>query len=62
MMHLSSGRIQNPEANPTSANKDKNLKSFEVIYGEVMDKSKRHAFADFSRAAHFNLNNSCKCF
>jgi len=41
-MHFNSTpKIQKFEAVKSSANKDINLKSFEVIYGEVVDKSKR---------------------
>ena len=60
MQNFTTPKIQKTEANIASANKDKNLKSFEVIYGEVVDKSKRNAFANFSRATHFNAATSCK--
>ncbi len=61
MNSITSSKIYNPEGNRTSSNRDKNLKSFEVIYGQVIDKSQRQAIASYSRAAHFNFNSPCMC-
>jgi hypothetical protein len=60
MNFIPTSKIQKPAANRENANKDQNLKSFEVIYGEVVDKSKRQAIASFSKAAHFNFTSPCK--
>ena len=60
MNSIASSKISKLESTRTNSNRDKNLKSFEVIYGEVIDKSQRQAIASYSRAAHFNFNSPCK--
>ena len=61
MNSITPSKISKPVGDRRNSNRDKNLKSFEVIYGEVIDKSKRQAIASFSRAAHFNFTSPCKC-